>query len=69
MTIQYTVCRDSDGMLVAAIPIFPGCATQAATEEELAVRIQDAAKLYLDHLREKGLEAPAFVGLREVHIE
>jgi predicted RNase H-like HicB family nuclease len=69
VTIHYTVCRDSEGVLVAAIPIYPGCATQATTEEDLAARIQDAAKLYLEHLKEKGLKAPTFVGLREMNIE
>jgi predicted RNase H-like HicB family nuclease len=54
---------------VAAVPVLPGCVTQAKTEEELARRIQDAAQLYLGKLREADLAPPEFLGVRELALE
>ncbi|MFI5385201.1 MAG: type II toxin-antitoxin system HicB family antitoxin [Fimbriimonadales bacterium] len=66
--IPYTVCRDSEGWLIASVPTLPGCHTQAKTEEELLVRLRDAVRVYLDALRSADLSPAEFVAVRELEV-
>jgi predicted RNase H-like HicB family nuclease len=59
--------RDKEGWLVASVPALPGCHTQARSQDELLVRIQEAI---LACLEEEG-EAPEsldFVGIQRVRV-
>jgi len=40
--------RDSDGMLIASVPNLRGCHTQASSQDELMVRINEAIELCLE---------------------
>ena len=40
--------RDSDGMLIASVPSLRGCHTQAASQDELLLRIKEAIELCLE---------------------
>jgi predicted RNase H-like HicB family nuclease len=39
--------RDEDGWLIGSVPEFPGCHTQARTEEDLIERMREAVELAL----------------------
>ncbi len=59
--------RDSDGLLVASVPALPGCYTQAATREELMVRITEAIQLHLED-RGEPVEPLEFVAVERVSV-
>ena len=59
--------RDSDGLLVASVPALPGCYTQAATREELMVRVTEAIQLHLED-RGEPVEPLEFVAVEQVSV-
>jgi predicted RNase H-like HicB family nuclease len=59
--------RDSDGLLVASVPALPGCYTQAATREELMVRITEAIQLHLED-RGEPVEPLEFVAVERISV-
>ena len=69
MQLHYDVVieRDGDGVYVASVPSLPGCHTQAASLDELMVRIREAITLCLEVQGEpqQNLE---FIGVQRVTI-
>ena len=69
--------RDEDGFFVAAVPMLPGCHTQAKTLSELTGRVKDAIRLclsvsktdpkYQKKIKQLSYE-PTFVGMDIVTI-
>ncbi|NCP17140.1 type II toxin-antitoxin system HicB family antitoxin [Candidatus Kuenenbacteria bacterium] len=45
--------KDEDGIYIASVPSLSGCHTQAKTYEKVVERIQQAAGLYLEVMRDK----------------
>jgi predicted RNase H-like HicB family nuclease len=41
--------KDSDGCLVASVPVLKGCHTQSKSYDQLMERIQEAIELCLDN--------------------
>lgn len=56
---RYTVLlTPEEGGYVATVPALPGCNTEGDTLEEAIRNAQEAIKLYLDTLRERGEPIP-----------
>ncbi|MBK6848080.1 MAG: type II toxin-antitoxin system HicB family antitoxin [Proteobacteria bacterium] len=50
--------REPDGSYSIYVPDLPGCASQGETYDETIANIREAIALYLDGLRDDGLEPP-----------
>jgi predicted RNase H-like HicB family nuclease len=59
--------RDADGLFVASVPALPGCHTQAATRDELMLRIREAIALYLED-RDGEVEPLEFIAVERVSV-
>jgi len=51
--IRVIIEKDEDGIYIASVPSLSGCHTQAKTYEKVVERIQQAAGLYLEVMRDK----------------
>ena len=60
--------RDAEGCYVASVPALPGCHTQAASLDELMVRIEEAALLCLEVAGADAGDTPAFVGIQRIRV-
>jgi predicted RNase H-like HicB family nuclease len=59
--------RDREGYYVASVPALRGCHTQAASLDELVVRIKEAIELCLE-VEGKDVQPLDFVGVQQVSI-
>ena len=69
MTRDFNVVveRDQDGLFVASAPGLPGCHTQAATHDELMIRIREAIELHLEEAGE-AVEPMEFIAVERVSV-
>lgn len=58
--------EDEDGMIVAHVPVLPGCHTQGRNREEAMANIREAIQLYLDT---KGPPLTRVLGFERVQVE
>ncbi|AJF60825.1 MAG: hypothetical protein QT03_C0001G1348 [archaeon GW2011_AR10] len=66
---KIVVEKGFDGYLVAEVPEFPGCYTQAKTMKELMYNAKEAIELYLESEKElKRRPQKRFLGIKEVVI-
>lgn len=58
--LQYTALfsPDEEGGFVVEVPALPGCVSQGETVKEAKENIQEAIELYIETLKERGLEIP-----------
>ncbi len=61
--------EDEDGVLVASVPELHGCHTQAASLDELMVRIREAIELCLEVEQSSPASVPKFVGIQRISVE
>ena len=58
--MKYAVVIEKTGTGYSAyVPDLPGCVSVGGTREEMNRNIREAIDLYLDELREQGVEIPA----------
>ena len=55
---QNVIYPDENGGWIAECPSLPGCISQGATREEVAISIKEAIRGYLKALEEDGLPIP-----------
>jgi predicted RNase H-like HicB family nuclease len=55
---RVTTEQEEDGGWTAVVPVLPGCAASADTEEEAIEYVRDLAKAYVDVLVEDGKPVP-----------
>jgi predicted RNase H-like HicB family nuclease len=55
---QVIIFRGEDGFWVAECPSLPGCISQGTTREDAVINIREAIQLYIETLREDGLDVP-----------
>ena len=65
---EFTVIieKDEDNILIASVPVLPGCHTQAKTMPVLIKRIKEAIEVCLEAGEE--VSPLKFVGLQEIEI-
>ncbi len=57
----FVIERAEDGLYWAYLPDLPGCATSAATPEEVERQLPEAVGLYLSYYADRQLDPPALV--------
>jgi len=60
--------EDENGILVASVPELRGCHTQAASLDELMIRIREAIELCLE-VESAPAYLPKFVGIQRMTLE
>jgi predicted RNase H-like HicB family nuclease len=67
---EFTVVieRDEDGVFIALCPVLPGCHSAGDTKAEARELIEDAIRLHLDYMRERGEPFPQEVSTTRVRV-
>jgi predicted RNase H-like HicB family nuclease len=60
--------RDEDGLYVASVPSLPGCHTQAATLNELMLRVREAIALHLETEAGSSIPNLEFIGVQRITV-
>ena len=61
--------RDEDVIVVAEVPVLPGCISQGNTRDEALVNVKEAIALYLDSLKDHNEPVPPPISEEIVEIE
>ena len=54
MNLPVILSKGEDGLIVAEVPIIPGCISQGRTEEEALANIREPAELCLENQADGG---------------
>lgn len=68
MRYRVFIQQDEDGVFVAECPALPGCISQGTTRAEAIANIEDAARGYLESLRNRGEPVPPAVSEELIEI-
>lgn len=55
---QVILHKGEDGFWVVECPSLPGCISQGKTKEEALANIKEAIELYIESLKDDGLDVP-----------
>jgi len=69
-TLSYRIFLrpEPEGGYTVTVPTLPGCVTYGETVDEAIAMAREAARVYIEDLREKGEEIPTEEGLLEYRL-
>jgi predicted RNase H-like HicB family nuclease len=57
-----------DGLVVAEVPLIPGCISQGATREEALANVKEAAQLCLENRSLEGWDLPPSFSVEHIEV-
>jgi antitoxin HicB len=58
MKYRINIEQDEDGVFIATVPALPGCVSEGATRQDAIENVRDAARGYLESLRQRDEPIP-----------
>ncbi len=58
MKLKIILEASEDGGYTVYVPSLPGCVSEGDTKEEALANIKEAIELYLESIRERGIQLP-----------